>query len=59
MKQEDIEHLATLSRIELSGDESKELAENITAILEYVGVINEIAAEVLPLSLQGTQLRRR
>jgi aspartyl-tRNA(Asn)/glutamyl-tRNA(Gln) amidotransferase subunit C len=45
MKKEDIEHLATLARIELSGTEVTELADDITSILGYVSKINEITAE--------------
>lgn len=44
MKKEDIEHLATLSRIRLEKDEIEALAKDITDILGYVAVIDEIAA---------------
>ena len=46
MKKEDIEHLATLARIELKGDEADALAADITSILTYVEAINEITATV-------------
>ena len=42
MKQEDIAHLATLSRIALTPDESVKLALSITSILGYVSDIEEI-----------------
>lgn len=42
MKKEDIEHLATLSRIAVSDEEATALAKDITNILGYVSVIEEI-----------------
>lgn len=42
MKKEDIEHLATLARIELKEGEADTLAREITNILGYVSDINEI-----------------
>ena len=46
MKKEDIEHLAKLSRIALTEDESVALATDITSILGYVSEIEEIAGEM-------------
>lgn len=45
MEKKDIEHLATLARIELTGKEAGELSGDITSILEYVGTINKITAQ--------------
>jgi aspartyl-tRNA(Asn)/glutamyl-tRNA(Gln) amidotransferase subunit C len=42
MKKEDIERLATLSRIALTPKETEEFAEDITSILGYVSEITEI-----------------
>ena len=44
MKQEDIEHLGTLARIALQGEEKEVLAESITEILGYVSAVSEIAS---------------
>ena len=41
----EIEHLATLARIELGEEESEALAKDISGILGYISVVNEIAAE--------------
>lgn len=48
MKKEDIEHLAKLSRIALTPDETESLATDITSILGYVSEIVQItgSAEV-------------
>lgn len=46
MKKEDIEHLARLSRIALTDDESTALATDITSILGYVSEIEDIAGEL-------------
>ena len=45
MKREDIEHLARLSRIKLSDEELTNLEGELSSIVEYVGVISEIAAD--------------
>lgn len=46
MKKEDIEHLATLSRIALTETETDALAKDITSILGYVSEIEEITSSV-------------
>jgi aspartyl-tRNA(Asn)/glutamyl-tRNA(Gln) amidotransferase subunit C len=43
MKREDIEHLALLSRISLTEEEMERLPRELSAIVEYVGVVSEIA----------------
>lgn len=47
MKKEDIEHLAKLSRIAVSEEESVSLAEDMSSILGYVSEIDEITGEKL------------
>lgn len=42
MEKKDISHLANLARIKLSDDEMTGLAEDITNILGYISVINDI-----------------
>ena len=44
MEQADIEHLGTLSRIDLSEGQKKALAKEITEILGYVSAVGEITA---------------
>lgn len=44
MKREDIEHLATLARIRLTDEELSELETDLSSIVEYVGVVSDIAA---------------
>lgn len=46
MKKEDIEHLARLSRIALTSDETEFLATDITSILGYVSEIEDITGSV-------------
>ena len=48
MKREEIEHLATLSRIELRDGEADALTESITSILGYVSEVNAITAAEKP-----------
>lgn len=45
MEKKDIEHLATLARIELEDTEAEALSAEISAILNYVGQVNEITAD--------------
>lgn len=44
MKREDIEHLASLARIRLTEDELGKLETELSSIVEYVGVVSDIAA---------------
>ncbi len=46
MKREDIEHLATLARIELSEAEIERFSTEFDAILEYVGAVKGLAKDV-------------
>ena len=43
LKKEDIEHLSTLSRVEVSEDEKEDLAGQLDSVLAYVGEIAKIA----------------
>tara|TARA_B100000745_G_scaffold273804_1_gene202381 strand:+ start:489 stop:779 length:291 start_codon:yes stop_codon:yes gene_type:complete len=45
MEKQDILHLANLARIKISDDEVEALRTDITSVLEYVSVVNDIAAE--------------
>lgn len=44
MKREEIEHLASLARIKLTEAELKAFETDLNSIVEYVGVISDIAA---------------
>lgn len=44
MKREDIEHLASLARIRLTDEELSKLETELSSIVEYVGVVSDIAA---------------
>lgn len=45
MKREDIAHLATLARIELSETELQNLGAELSSIMSYVGVISDMSAD--------------
>lgn len=45
MTQEEIEHLARLSRVRLTNDEVKHFKHEISSILEYVSTVQTLAAE--------------
>ncbi|MCR4442561.1 MAG: Asp-tRNA(Asn)/Glu-tRNA(Gln) amidotransferase subunit GatC [Peptococcaceae bacterium] len=52
----EVEHVAMLSRLELSAEEKQKYAETLSAILEYMEVLNQVdtggvepTAHVLPL----------
>ena len=46
MKREDITHLATLARLELSEQELQSFEGELSSIMSYVSVISDIASEV-------------
>ena len=46
MEKKDIQHLATLARIQLSESEVETLTADIGSILDYVSEINSITADV-------------
>lgn len=43
----EVEHLAKLARLQLSGDETKRLVGELEDILSYVSKVNELAAKIL------------
>lgn len=45
LKKEDVEHLATLARIELTDEEMLEVAEKLTPVLDYVSEISKVVTE--------------
>lgn len=45
MTADDIQHLATLARIELAPEEAAQLASEFDAILGYVAAVQEISAD--------------
>lgn len=45
MNKEDIVRLGNLARIKISDQEAEALTGDISAVLEYVSVVNDIAAE--------------
>ena len=45
MKREDIEHLATLARIELEDEEKDALVRDVGEVLEYVSQVDDIAVK--------------
>lgn len=45
LKTEEVEHLASLSRLSLSGDEKKELSEQLPQILDFVGQLKKADVE--------------
>lgn len=45
LKKEDVEHLATLARIELSDTEMEEVAVKLTPVLDFVSEISKVVTE--------------
>lgn len=45
MKREDIEHLATLSRIRLTEKEIEKLPAELSSIIDYVSVVSDMATD--------------
>lgn len=53
MKREEIAHLATLARIELSEQELGNLESELSSIVAYVGAVSDIAADAADAAPQG------
>lgn len=45
---DEVEHVALLSRLELSEDEKKMYAGQLSAILEYAGMLDELDTAAVP-----------
>jgi len=45
MEKQDVLKLSKLSRIEISDNETEDLAKDLSSILDYVGKINEVVGE--------------
>ncbi len=50
MKQEDIAHLATLSRLELTKEELQNFETELSSIMSYVGAISDMAADTVDMT---------
>ena len=57
MNPEDVKHLATLARIELSPEEEVSFAHDMGAILEYVSAIKKAEAPKSELSIHRNVFR--
>lgn len=53
---EDVEHIAKLSRLELSESEKKKFAEQLSDVLNYVGQLNKIDTKNIEPTDQVTGL---
>lgn len=52
----DVEHIAKLSRLELSNEEKEKFAEQLSDILSYVGELNEVDTKNIEPTAQVTGL---
>jgi aspartyl-tRNA(Asn)/glutamyl-tRNA(Gln) amidotransferase subunit C len=48
MEKEEIEHISRLARIELNEEEKDEFSQQISSVLEYFGILDEVDTEVPP-----------
>lgn len=53
---QDIEHIARLARLELSGAEKQQYAKELGIILDYVEMLNELDTSAVPETTQVTGL---
>ena len=53
---EEIKKIALLARIELTADEEKRYAQTISAVLDYMKILNEVDTEGVPITAQVTGL---
>lgn len=57
MKKEDVAHLASLARLDLSDNELENYASTFTKILDYVGHVSEVTGDVSALGWSINQFR--
>lgn len=53
---EEVKKIAELARLELTPDEEKRYAETISAVLEYMTILNEVDTTGVPITSQVTGL---
>ncbi len=53
---EEVKKIAELARIELTPEEEKRHAETISAVLEYMKILNEVDTKDVPITAQVTGL---
>lgn len=56
LQKEDIDHIASLARLRLSEKEIIMYAEQLSAVLDYIGVLNEVETEMVEETTQITGL---
>lgn len=57
LSQEQIEHMARLARIELLEEEKEKFQKQLSAVLEYMEILNEIDTEKVEPTSQVTGLK--
>ena len=55
---EQVDHIAELARIELTAEERERFREQLSKILEYFQMLNELDTETLPPSFNDEQLKK-
>ena len=53
---EEVRKIAELSRLKLSSDEEKRYAETISAVLDYMKILNEVETDAVEITSQVTGL---
>lgn len=56
LTREEIEQIATLARLELSEEEKSRYATQLSAVLEYIGMLNEVETDGVEETCQVTGL---
>lgn len=56
IREDTIEHVASLSRLELTKEEKKRYAEQLSAVLEYMKMLDEVDTTDVPETSQVTGL---
>lgn len=56
LQKEDIDHIASLARLRLSEKEKIMYADQLSVVLDYIGVLNEVDTEMVEETTQVTGL---
>ncbi len=56
LSEDDVRHIAALAKLHLTEDEVKKFQKQLSSVLDYIGILNEVDTSKLEQTSQVTQL---
>ncbi len=56
LTEDDVRHIATLAKLHLTEEEVKKFQKQLSTVLEYIGILNEVDTSKIEQTSQVTQL---